>query len=65
MVKLPDSLLYFQILFERGGITKKTQSVLQHEMVSTLKEQLYPGLSIVYLTMYIIKHETIFPACIR
>ncbi|XP_028406070.1 DNA mismatch repair protein Msh6-like [Dendronephthya gigantea] len=32
-----------QILFERGTITKKTQSVLQHEMVATLKEQLYSG----------------------
>ncbi|CAB4032656.1 DNA mismatch repair Msh6-like, partial [Paramuricea clavata] len=32
-----------QILFERGGITKKTQSVLHHEMLSTMKEQLSPG----------------------
>lgn len=32
-----------QILFERGALTKKTQCVLQHEMVTTIKEQLSPG----------------------
>ena len=41
--RLTCGLVWFQILFERGGITKKTQSVLQHEMVATLKEQLFSG----------------------
>ena len=47
-IRRGESSFYLQILFERGGITKKTQSVVHHEMVSTIKEQLCPGLEIVY-----------------
>ncbi|XP_065063209.1 DNA mismatch repair protein Msh6-like [Rhopilema esculentum] len=32
-----------EVLYERGGLSTKTQSILQHELVSTLKEALVPG----------------------
>ena len=34
----------FQVLYERGNVSSKTQNILQHELIATLKEALIPGI---------------------